>query len=767
MKSIYESFEFSLILQEIQRYVKGEVALNRVKNLSLYEDKIELKKELCYLNEVLLYTLKYRNLIITPHKDIFPLLSLLKKGGVGNIDFFYQVSSLLENSKRLKDESNKDESFPLLMEQLHKLEDIESLKHQIDRVITKDLEIADSASSTLKDIRKSIKNEIDAQQKIIASLLIKYKDFLNDERIALKNSAYALPIKSGFKGKVDGAIVDVSDTGNTSFIEPYEIITSNAKIQRLRQKEQEEIHRILVELSDLTRKYVAFLEEELKVISYLDFLLAKANYAIDNDMKIAKITDERIIKMKGARHPLIAKEKVVKNNFYLDKQKMMVITGPNAGGKTVALKTIGLLVLMCECGLAIPTDEEAEIFYISNIFVDIGDNQSLMDNLSTFSGHISNIVSIVDKVDESSLVILDELGTGTSPLDGEALALGVINYLHEVNCFAILTSHYDGLKSYAIEHDYILNASMDFDEEHITPTYRLRLGVAGRSYGLEVASRLGIKDEVFTFAKEYLQNKKKSDRETTLAILQQRIEDNERINFEIENRLKEVEEEKKELIRQQNILKNLREEIKNKAEIEKEKLIDEAKEEIDRIVEEFKKNNDVKLHEVIKVKHEIQSKLDVEEEDDFQEEISINDYVRISSSSIVGKVIQIKGNNLRILTEEGMQVNAKINQVTKFNKKKVEKKKFVSPYSFKATKKVPLECNLIGLYCEEGLQELDKYLDDAIVANYKEVRIIHGSGTGKLRNAVHDYLRRRKEVKSFRLGGMGEGGVGATVVYLK
>ena len=388
MKDIYQSFEFDLIKKKIEKYARGEIALEKIRNLKMFSSQVDLVNELKYLEETLSYTYKYRSLVITPHKDLTSFFLLLKKDGVGNIDFFYQVSSLLENANTLLNESVKDESYPLLLSLIRKLEPCESLKHTIERIITPDLDIADSASSTLREIRRSIRNEEASQQKIMSSLLIKYKDILNDERVTMRNSSYALPIKSAYKGKIEGAIVDMSDTGNTSFIEPYEIIASNAKIQRLKEKEHEEIHRILYELSRNCEKYLPSLQMNQEVISYLDFLLAKANYAIEINASVASISNERKIVFKGARHPLLDQNKVVKNSFLLNKQKIMLITGPNAGGKTVAIKTIGLLILMSECGLAIPVDEVGEHCFFKDIFVDIGDNQYLMDNLSTFSGHI-------------------------------------------------------------------------------------------------------------------------------------------------------------------------------------------------------------------------------------------------------------------------------------------------------------------------------------------------------------------------------------------
>ncbi|MBE6131788.1 MAG: endonuclease MutS2 [Erysipelotrichaceae bacterium] len=767
VKDIYKAFEFDIIKENLEKYVKGEVALRQIRELEMFTSSEELKKELSYLEEMISYTLKYRSLVINPHNDIVYQLISLTKDGVGSIEFFYQISSLLENVDILKEESSKDDKYPLIMEMLSNLISIPSLKNQIDHIITRDLQISDNASSELRSIRRNLRNEEQGQSKLINSLVLRYKDILNSEKYTMRNSSYVLPVKSSYKNSVSGIVVDESDSKLTVFIEPTEILESNNKIARLKEKEYEEIKRILKELSIYTLKYIEPLRSNIDIVNRLDFLLAKANYALDIKAEVANITNERVIYLKNARHPLIDKDKVVSNSFFLDKQKIMVISGPNAGGKTVCLKVIGLLVIMNQCGLALPTSEKANLCFFDKIFVDMGDNQSLMDNLSTFSGHIKNLKEILDEVTKDSLVILDELGTGTSPLEGEALGVGVITHLNNLGCFGIFTSHYEGLKSFALENEYILNASMAFDEENIVPTYHLRLGVAGKSYGIELSQRMGVEENVISLSKEYLENKVKSDKEVTLALLNQRLEENEFIKMELLRKEEELDKRNIELEREIEKYKRLENKIFLESEKEKEKLIQKAKEEIEEIMDEFKKSSSYKMHEVIASKKKLDDLSSIEEEEEsISKVINVNDYVRIIDSDITGKVIRIKGDKISLISEQGMNLNVKLSQVERyFPKKKVKKVQTTS--LFKTTKIVKLECNLIGLRVEEALLELDKYIDDAIVARYKEVRIVHGSGTGALREAVHNYLNRRKEIKSYRLGGLGEGGVGATVVYFK
>lgn len=768
MKNVYSNFEFDQIKKQIRTYANTVLGKEYIDTLNMIPYKEDLKDELFLLDECILYAFKYCPINIFPLHDILDELEYIQKDGVGKIEFFYQVKCILETSKNIKESSIKDENFPLLMENLQKLLTHDQLAKTIDRIITRDLCISDDASDALRSIRRSIINEENSQTKLLSSLMHKYKSFLNDERVALKNEALTLPIKSTYKNKIDGLVIDVSDTGMTTFMTPIEIITSNNKIALLKEKEIEEINRILKELSLEVAKNYTLIKSDLTLLSRLDFVFAKAQYAIDNNHLVAKIVDEPKIYFKGAKHPLIDPNKVVKNDFILDKQKIMLITGPNAGGKTVALKVVGLLIVMSQCGLAIPTDEVGEFSFFDKIFIDIGDSQSLLDNLSTFSGHIENLKSIVDEVNSRSLVLIDELGTGTSPLDGEALGIGLLSFLKDTGCFALISSHYEGLKSFALENDFILNASMIFDEEKLLPTYRLRLGVAGKSYGVELARRLGLSKKVLSVAQDYIEKKKDTDTELKLSILQSQLDEVDILKREIEIQRKTIEEEKLSLEQEKNKLKALQNKTYLEAEEIKEELVKEAKSQIDKMVLEFQKAGSYKMPEIIKAKHNVSQVLTSYNEEEVENRvIQIGDYVQVENAGIRGKVISIKGENVTLLTDRNMSVNAKKSNLTKLIQPKKSKAK-IHVNEFKSmTKMVSLELNVIGKRVEEALKDVEKYLDDAIVVHYKQVRIIHGAGTGALRAAIHEYLNRNSFVQSFRLGGLNEGGVGATVVTLK
>ena len=529
MKNIYSTFEFNLIKERLLKHATVELAKKYVEDLEMFDSKEELEDSLTYLNEGIRYANKYGRLNIYYHPNLIPNLVSIKKGGIGSKEFFYQVGYLLENIKLIKEEFKESEVFVLIDEIVKSLNSLDQVKARIDRVISPSLDILDSASPNLYRIRTKILRLESSISSLSRQLVDKYRNYLSDGHGALKNGIFTLMVKSTYKNRVQGIVHATSDTGQTLFIQPQELIEVYNEIASLKEEELQEIQIILKELSLFISKY----DRELLVnnlnIARLDFIFAKATFAISYNGEIAKISNEKKILLKSAAHPLIDPKKVVRNDFIMEKEKMMVITGPNAGGKTVALKVVGLLVIMHQCGLALPIKEGGELAFFDNIFADIGDNQSIIDNLSTFSSHIVNIQDILSKVDSHSLVIIDELGSGTSPLDGEAIGLGVIDYLLNKNCFSMISSHYEALKTYALENDDILCASMIFDEKEIRPTYQLLLHVASSSYGIEVAERFGLNNEVISRAKKYLEERKLSDKEIRLEVLNAQINEVEKL----------------------------------------------------------------------------------------------------------------------------------------------------------------------------------------------------------------------------------------------
>ena len=769
MKDIYQTFEFNLIKERLKKYANCELARYYVDNLSIIEDQEELQDNLVLLSESLAYNYKYSRLVIYNHPNLLPSLINIHKGGIGNISFFASISYLLENIKLLKAEFKEKDSYPHLDELISSLDPLTSLKAKIDRVISPEQEILSTASSKLMQIRSKKERLENGISSLMSSLIEKYRLYLSDYRPSLKNGVYTLMVKSTFKNRINGIVLASSDSGNTFFIEPQELLEVYNNLSTLREEERIEIENILKDLSSDAKSNLDALRKDNSLVSLLDFNFAKASYAISYHGNVANISSERKIRLMNAAHPLIDLSKVVRNDFVMDKERMMIITGPNAGGKTVALKLLGLLVIMHQSGLALPCEDDAYLPYFDHIYGDIGDNQSLIDNLSTFSSHMVNLRDILEHADDTSLVIIDELGSGTSPLDGEALALGAIDYLLKVNCFSFISSHYEGVKNYALENNQILCASMVFDEDNLSPTYKLLLHAASSSFGVEVASRLGLPNEVICRAKEYIKEKKSTSEELMLEDLNAKIRENELIKAQLKEQANKLKEQEKVLTQEIEKNKHLHQQILDQAEEEKQKIVAKAQDEIDDIFNEFKKMNDVKLHQVISAKKKISDKLatDEEDEDVADGEVNIGDDVELIDSKVRGKVISLKRDKATILTEMGMNVEINKNKVRKVLKPK-KPKNVVKTYDYVAhMKQVSTECNVIGLTVREALPIVSKYLDDAVSVHYHEVRIIHGAGTGKLRQGIHEYLKKSPYVASFRLGGMGEGGVGATVVTLK
>lgn len=770
MKDIYEIFEFNLIKEQLEKFAAGELAKIYVKNLTMFDNEDDLSLSLQELKEGIRYCYKYASLPFHYHQNLIPQLVSLKKGGIGSKEFFYQISYFLENIKLIKEDFKEEESFPLLKEIITSLKNLELVKQKIDRIISPNLDILDSASNNLMRIRNKISRLESSLGSLSNTLVDKYRNYLSEGHGALKNGIFTLMVKSSFKNRVPGITLAISDTGSTIFIEPQELIEVYNNIASLKEEEVQEIQSILKDLSQYVNSYNSDLLNDNYLLGKLDFIFARATYAISYNGEIASTIKQRRIKLENAAHPLIDKKKVVRNDFILNDEKMMVITGPNAGGKTVALKVVGLLIIMHQCGLALPIKEGGELCFFKNIFADIGDNQSLLDNLSTFSSHIVNIERIIEQTNENSLVIIDELGSGTSPLDGEAIGLGIIDYLLKKNCFSIISSHYEGIKSYALENEKILCASMIFDEKEIKPTYKLLLHVASASFGVEVASRLGLNAEIIKRAQKYIYDRKLSDKEIKIEVLNQAINENEKIKITLKEQEKELDNLKIELQRKidQNNLQKAK--IIAEAEEEKNKIIAQAKEEIDELFKEFKNTENKKLHQVIELKHQIDEKGKTIEEDDDNivvDQIRIDDQVEIVASKVKGKVIRIDKNKVTIVTDSGLNLQIKLSQIRKCEAVKPSKNKVYVPDFVANMKKVSTECNVIGLTVKEAIPIIDKYLDDCVSIHYHQARIIHGSGTGKLRQAVHQYLKTSPFVESFRLGGQGEGGVGATVVYFK
>ena len=766
MLDIYETLEFKKIQEQILEFCKTEKGKEFVLSLKMSTSKDDVKKNLDELQEMVDLISRYGEFPLSSSVTILKLIEIAKKTAMMTPSDLNHVLNDIETSDKIIAYYKKNgESFPLIGEKINSMKDLSSLRSEIKRTITPSLTVSDNASPLLKEIRRKIKTLEAGLTSKVNSLSYNYSTYLSDNNVTIRDGHFVLPVKTAYKNKILGIIYDVSDSGNTTFIEPLEIVQINNDIANKRYEENEEVRKILKELTAL----VLLQEDEVihnnYVIGYLDFLSAKGKYSLDNDMKIARISDKQVVHLYSARHPLIDKKKVISNDYHLDEEKrIVVISGPNAGGKTVSLKVVGLLTLLNQCGLALPV-KEAELGVFSNIYLDIGDNQSLSDNLSTFSAHMKNIAEIIDLAKGRDLVILDELGTGTDPKEGEVIALTIVKELEKKHSLCLISSHYSRIKEYAYISKNIENSSMLFDEEKLLPTYVYKYQTPGKSYGLEVAKRYGVSSKAIDEVKKEFDKDNNNEFETLLTKLQSQIDETERYKRELLLKEDLLNRKEKELENAQNNLKNQKEHLLEDVKKEKEQIINEVNEKVDEVIKSLS-SGDLKLHEAIEIKKKIEDLKDEEIEIYYDEEIKENDYVLLTSLGIEGRVIRITNKKAHILSRDGMSYDIDLNKLHKINAPKNNKiKTNHQNFENKINTSVGLELNIIGMHRDEAKEALIKYLDSCKVKNLKQVRIVHGFGSGVLRKMVHEYLSTLKGVK-YRLGDINEGGGGATVVIL-
>ncbi len=764
MLDVYQTLEFNKIQEQILKFAKTERGKEKILSLKMSSDKDEIIRELSKLDEMMNLIRRFSPLPLTGSVHIIKLIELAKKTALLTPSDLNFILNDIETSEKIIAHFKKTtNSFPLLEELVNQINDLSNLRTAIKKVVTPSLTISDNASPTLKEIRQKLKTLESSLTSKVAGMSYKYSSYLNDSNATIRDGHFVLPVKTVYKNKVLGIIYDVSDSGNTTFIEPLELVQLNNDITSKKLEEQEEIRKILKELTALVLLQENEVINNNNIIGELDFLSAKATYALTNDMTIASISDVQEVHLYEAKHPLIDRNKVVANEYHLTEEKrIVVISGPNAGGKTVSLKVVGLLSVMNQCALALPV-KEAKLGIFNHLYLDIGDNQSLSDNLSTFSGHMKNIAEILEITKGKDLVLLDELGTGTDPKEGEIIALAVVKELEKKHSLAMISSHYSKIKEYAYISNNIENSSMLFDEKNLLPTYIYKYQTPGKSYGFEVAIRYGLSKEMIEEVKKEYLTENKNDFDVVLSGLQKQIEETERLKKENLSKEQLLLRKEKELERAQETLKNQKEHLLEDAKKEKERILEELNKEIEQIIKDLGSGN-LKLHEAIELKKKVEDLKENEEEIIYDEVIRENDYVSLPSLSITGKVIRINGKKAHILSSEGMSYDIDIEKLHKIEESKtthVRKENY--NYEYKINTNVGLELNIIGMRRDEAKEVLIKYLDNCKIKNIKQVRIIHGFGNGILRKMVHEYLSTLKGVK-YRLGDINEGGGGATVV---
>ena len=789
-KKVYKTLEFHKILEQLEGYAFSEEAKKRCRELEPLTDPDEISQLQQTTADALSRIYRHSSLAFAGVHNVHASLKRLDIGGNLNMAELIQVRSLLEVAKRAKAYNRNDhgdeETADSLSELFEAIEPLTPVHEEIRRCIISEDEVADDASPALAKIRKQIHGMNDRIHNQLTTLMANSttRSYLQDAVITMRDGRYCLPVKSDSKSQVPGMVHDQSSSGNTLFIEPMAVVNLNNELRELFLQEQEEIHQILLRLSDMVLNYATAIEEDYRILTELDFIFAKANLAKTYNGVAPIFNTDGHIRIRSGRHPLLDAAKVVPIDVELggDRYKQLIVTGPNTGGKTVSLKTVGLLTLMGQAGLHIPAADRSELAIFSEVFADIGDEQSIEQSLSTFSSHMVNIISILEKADDQSLCLFDELCAGTDPTEGAALAISILHKLHLYGSVTMATTHYSELKIYALSTDGVENACCEFNVETLSPTYRLLIGIPGKSNAFAISSKLGLDDSIIDDAKSRL-NKKDADFEDVISNLEVSRQTIEKEQQEINRYKAEIEQLKKQLEAKHERLDESREKILREANEEARKVLQEAKDLADETIRNFNKYGQAQpsMSQMEKERTNLRNKLSEKEKKlgnirkqeqknyNAPKKLRIGDSVKVLSMNLKGTVHTLPDAKGNLFVQMGIlrsQVN--INDLILIDEDALtpaSKKYGGGSSSIKMSKAahVSTEVNLIGLNTDEALAKLDKYLDDALIAHLPSVRIVHGKGTGTLRKAVHNHLKGLSYVKSFDLAEFGEGDAGVTI----
>ncbi|MDY4721173.1 MAG: endonuclease MutS2 [Clostridium paraputrificum] len=776
--------EFYKIKEKLRKYAVTSGGKELVDKLAPYSSAYEVREALEESREALELLIKKGNPPFEGLHDVREGIERAKKGGCLNPAQLLYIGIMLRCTSRIQEyltRKEEEESFLKLEDLAYILTPIKNLENEIENAIVSEEEISDRASSTLHNIRRSLKEKNSSVREKINSIVRSNAKYLQDAIYTMRGDRYVLPVKAEYKGAVPGLVHDQSSTGATLFIEPMSLVNLNNEIKELKLKEQAEIERILWALSKKVKDNSDVCSSNMKILLQIDFIFAKGKYASSIDGMMPKVNEDGSFNLVGAKHPLIDRDKVVPSDIYLGKNfSVLMVTGPNTGGKTVTIKTVGLLHLMGMSGLLIPTRDDSSISFYREVFADIGDEQSIEQSLSTFSSHLTNIVGIMREADRDSLVLFDELGAGTDPTEGAALATAIIETLKERGTKIIGTTHYSELKGYALKTPGVENASVEFDVETLRPTYRLLIGVPGKSNAFEISKRLGLDDFVIEKAKGFVSEENMQfedlirDLQEKSIIANRDAREAERIKIETEKIKRTYEEKLKRL-------ETTRDKAYNEARREAKEIISAAKDEADEILKAMRELEKFGIsgggrkrleEERKKLKDSLEDRekaliKERENAGEAIEKVTLGMEAFLPSLNQKVIIISMPDNKGEVQVEAGiMKINVKLKDLRKAEKTKEEKVRKKREVKLNL-RSVESRLDLRGLDAEEACYRTDKYLDEAYMANLGEVTIVHGKGTGILRKAINDMLKRHPHVKSYRLGAYGEGGDGVTMVELK
>ena len=792
-EKVLHTLEYNKILDQLTEYAFSADAKSRCQKLRPITDRAQIEQLQQQTSDALSRLFKYGSLSFSGVTDIRDSLKRLEIDGALSAIELLRVCSLLESAKRAKafarSQDDNDQPDDSLTSLFAGIEPLTPLYDEIRRCILSEDEIADDASSTLHSIRRSMRGMNDKIRAQMNSMInnTTTRSYLQDTVITMRDGRYCLPVKAEAKSLVPGMIHDQSSTGSTLFIEPMAVVNLNNEYKELQLREQEEIEVILAGLSNLTASYATQLLADYELLTELDFIFARAAFAQTYNGVAPLFNDDGRIHIRKGRHPLLDPKKVVPIDVRLGEDfRLLIVTGPNTGGKTVSLKTVGLLTLMGQSGLHIPASERSELGIFDEVFADIGDEQSIEQSLSTFSSHMVNIIRILEQVNDRSLVLFDELCAGTDPTEGAALAISILSKLHLYGARIMATTHYSELKVYALSTPGVENACCEFDVATLSPTYRLLIGIPGKSNAFAISEKLGLPSDLITDAKGRI-SKSEGDFEDLIADLEKSRSTIEREQLEINQYKAEIESLKEKLEQKQERLDSSRDKILREANEQAYNILKEAKDVADETIRNFNKYGKAgaPVSEMEKERTKLRGKMDKAAQKmseqkkasvpnhNVPKKLRIGDSVKVISMNLKGTVhslpnargdLYVQMGILRslvnindlILLEEDAAPGTKKFQKTSAGKIKMSKSASVST-----------EINLIGKTTDEAIPLLDKYLDDAYLAHLPSVRIVHGKGTGALRNAVQAHLKRLKYVKSFHLGEFGEGDAGVTIAEFK
>ena len=780
MEKRYDVLEFYKIVNELIDLSRLENTKEKFLDIDIIKEKSTLDKELMLMGEMIDF---YK------YDDGFELAGLSDiQRFMRNVEVIgsYLSSEDLANLKRnltifrvsKSRAKNVRDKYKNIWQLFANIEEVKDIEQFIDDAVREDGTLKDDASLGLRDVRRQ-------KQNINANIKEKFDDLMNgkdtqkavSERIITqRNDRFVIAVKTDFKGLIKGIEHDRSATGSTVYIEPLNVVSLNNKLREYEAREREEIRKILLRLTELIRGRKEEILEIKEILEKLDFIDAKTNYGISKKAIIPKIINKEYLKLVEARHPLIDENVVVPINFELgNPESIMLITGPNTGGKTVTLKVAGLLTIMALSGIPIPAGEKTEIGHFQNVLADIGDEQSLEQNLSSFSGHVSKIKDIMEHANSKSLVLMDELGSGTDPMEGAAFAMSIIDYLNKKHVTSIITTHYSEVKAHAFNSTGIKSASMEFDVETLSPTYRLLEGIPGESNALIIARKYGISDEIIENAKTYISEENQKVEEMIKSI-KEKNDELEILKAELENSKRELEEQKSDYNQKLTQLENEKNNVIKKAYEEADEYLKNVQAKAKNLVDKISKD-ELKKEEAKSTQRSLNmlrnsfiedKKKNVKEKKVFSKDIDIHEgeEVLVKSLNQNGKVLRVIANTGNVQVQAGiLKLVVPIEDLVKIKKKKVNK--FKNFASLKRTSQVRGEIDLRGMTADEAIADLETYLDRAMLTGYHEVYIIHGKGTMVLRKKIHEYLRTSKYVTEFKDANQNEGGIGCTVVTLK